>query len=108
MSFFRIQIVHQQKDKLTNEYLTAFALAYSGHKLPRQFSKQRLWLTQNYNRSDDKAEFLQRMADVADYWTNIVKYNRELQGPIPHYGIIKRGPTTVDDTLPTLLAGCRT
>ena len=73
------------KDKLTNEYLTAFALAYSGHKLPRQFSKQRLWLTQNYNRSDDKAEFLQRMADVADYWTNIVKYNRELQGPIPHY-----------------------
>ena len=73
------------KDKLTNEYLTAFALAYSGHKLPRQFSKQRLWLTQNYTRSKDKAEFLRRMADVADYWTNIVNYNRELQGPIPHY-----------------------
>ena len=85
MSFFRLQRVHQQRTKLTNEYLTAFALAYSGHKLPRQFSKQRLWLTQNYNRSEDKAEFLRRMADVADYWTNIVNYNRELQGPIPHY-----------------------
>ena len=68
------------KDKLTNEYLTTFALANSGEKLQRRFSKQRLWLTKNYNSSTDKVEFLRRMADVADYWTNIIDYDRNTAG----------------------------
>ena len=72
------------KDKLTNEFLTTFALANSGEKLQRRFSKQRLWLTKNYNGSTDKVGFLRRMANVADYWTDIVDYDRSLRAPIPH------------------------
>jgi len=51
------------KNKLTNDYLTVFALTHDGTKLSTQFSAQR-WLTEKYNGCTSVAEqeeFIRRM-----------------------------------------------
>jgi len=44
------------KNKLTNDYLTVFALTHDGTKLSTQFSAQRRWLTEKYNGCTSVAE----------------------------------------------------
>lgn len=64
------------KNTLTNEYLTAFALIQDGTKLPSQFSVQRMWLTQRYEACETmpkREEFVRRMGDLARYWDQIVR-----------------------------------
>lgn len=74
------------KNKLTNDYLTLFALTYDATKLSTHFSAQRRWLTETYNKSEcleDKEEFIQRMANVATYWEKVRKFDPKKQLPIP-------------------------
>jgi len=57
------------KNKLTNDYLTVFALTHDGTKLSTQFSAQRR-LTEKYNGCTSVAEqeeFIRRMGDLATY-----------------------------------------
>jgi hypothetical protein len=74
------------KNKLTNDYLNLFGLTYNGGKEPsRQFSSQRRWLTDRYNECsspNDKQEFIHRMADIATYWNDLVKYKDPAEAPI--------------------------
>ncbi len=67
------------KNKLTNEYLTLFGTTYDGGKEPsRQFSSQRRWLTEQYNKCatlQEKEEFVHRMANLAMYWENVIKFD---------------------------------
>lgn len=68
------------KNKLTDEYLTTLAYAIDGTKLPRQFSRQRKWLTDTYlqcDSNDDKDLLLRRMGDVADYYRAIFDFDEE-------------------------------
>lgn len=63
------------KSKITNEYLTLFALTYDGSKLSKQFSTQRRWLNTKYESCScerDKEEFIWRMGNLADYMEKIV------------------------------------
>jgi ribosomal protein S30 len=65
------------KNKLTNEYLTLFGTIYNGGKEPsRQFSSQRKWLIEQYNKyqsRNEKEEFIHRMSNLATYWENVIK-----------------------------------
>lgn len=64
------------KNTLTNEYLTAFALMHDGTKLPSQFSVQRMWLTQRYDTCETmpkREEFVRRMGNLAVYWEQVVR-----------------------------------
>ena len=63
------------KNKLTNEFLTTFALVCSGSKLSTQFSAQRKWLVDSYDgfeSTDKKEEFINWIGDLAEYWNNVV------------------------------------
>ena len=58
------------KNRLTNEYLTTFALVQDGTKLPSQFSAQRRYLEERYDQDSAMAareEFMRRMSDLASY-----------------------------------------
>lgn len=71
-----------EKNTLTNEYLTAFALANSGSKLPSQFSAQRMWLTQKYDgckTTPVREDFVRRMGDLAIYWDQIARADLKKQ-----------------------------
>ncbi|NJP04387.1 MAG: DUF262 domain-containing protein [Chloroflexaceae bacterium] len=66
------------KNKLTNEYLTTFAVAQDGHKLARQFSAQRRWLNREYTACktyDQREEFIRRMSELAVYWNKVIKFD---------------------------------
>ena len=66
------------KSKLTNEYLTAFALTYDGSKLSKQFSTQRRWLNARYedcSSAYDKENFIHQMGDLAQYLDKIYDSN---------------------------------
>jgi hypothetical protein len=75
------------KNNLTNNYLTLFGLTYDGGKDPsRQFSNQRRWLTEKYNEcasKADKEEFIYRMANLATYWENVIKFDPNKNPVIP-------------------------
>jgi hypothetical protein len=63
------------KNKLTNEYLTTFALTFDGSKLSSQFSSQRRWLTDAFCNKTGltlKEEFIRRLADLATYWVEVI------------------------------------
>ena len=67
-----------QKSKLTNEFLTSFALIHDGSKLSRQFSEQRLWLQNHYMNFPDnsgKQEFVQQIGNHACYYLNVLYHN---------------------------------
>lgn len=68
------------KNKRTNDYLNLFALAYNAKKLSKQFSAQRKWLIDTYNRCkeiSDKEEFIRRMGDTATYCNKLIYSNRK-------------------------------
>lgn len=75
------------KNKLTNEYLTLFGTIYNGEKQPsRQFSSQRKWLIEQYgncNSMVEKEEFIHRMANLATYWKNVIKFDPNRFSTIP-------------------------
>lgn len=74
------------KSKLTNEYLTTFAVAYSGEKLARQFSAQRRWLNREYNACqthEQRAEFVRRMSELAIYWKQVIQFNLNRASGLP-------------------------
>jgi len=66
-----------EKNKLTNEFLTLFALVYNGSKLSKQFSTQRRWLNSKYEEcatSELKDEFIHRMGNLATYWDRVIDF----------------------------------
>ena len=66
-----------KKNKLTDEFLTAFALTYDGFSLSTQFSKQRRWLNDTFKSCKlpvEREEFIHRMGDLATYWENVVGF----------------------------------
>jgi len=65
------------KNKLTNDYLTLFALTHDATKLSTLFSEQRKWLTETYNKFEsleEKEEFVHRMGDLATYCEKVRKF----------------------------------
>lgn len=73
------------KNQRTNEYLTLFCLTYEGKSLSKQFSLQRKWLIEQFEKgcssnSKDcdesslaaKEEFIHQMGDVAIYCKKII------------------------------------
>ena len=59
-----------EKNRLTNDYLTTLALIQDGAKISTQFSVQRKYLEEQYTKSvdaDDREEFVCRMSDLAIY-----------------------------------------
>lgn len=66
-----------RKNKLTDEYLVAFALSYDGYALSTQFSLQRRYLNDKFRAcetSADREEFLRRMGDLATYWNEVIGF----------------------------------
>jgi hypothetical protein len=68
---FKRSVTAQQKSKLTNDFLTSFAISYDGSKLSSHFSHQRKWLDKrfkdltNYN---NKTEFIGFFGDYAEFY----------------------------------------
>lgn len=71
------------KNKRTNEYLTLFALTYEGKNLSKQFSNQRKWLIEKFEKDcslredslssiEEKKEFIHQMGDVATYCQKVI------------------------------------
>jgi len=75
------------KNKLTNEFLTLFALTNDGSKLSKQFSAQRGWLNLGYEKIclsiEAKEEFVRRMGDIATYWNKVIKLDPQTSPCIP-------------------------
>ncbi|MEN7528913.1 DUF262 domain-containing HNH endonuclease family protein [Cupriavidus sp. DL-D2] len=66
-----------KKNKLTDEFLTAFALSYDGHALSTQFSLQRRYLNDRFNKCTtpaEREEFVRRMGDLAVYWRDVLSF----------------------------------
>lgn len=63
---------NEQKNRRTNELLSAFALCYEGEKLGNKFSAQRRWMTSIYERNlqtiEEKRKFLSNLAQVANFF----------------------------------------
>lgn len=74
------------KNKLTNDYLTVFALTHDGKKLSTQFSAQRRWLTEKYKECisvAEQEEFIRRMGDLATYWVKAIKFDPSKLATVP-------------------------
>ncbi len=74
------------KNKLTNDYLTLFALTHDGTKLSTQFSAQRRWLTDRYNGCTsvaEREEFIHRMGNLATYWVKAINFDLNKLAAIP-------------------------
>jgi hypothetical protein len=74
------------KSKLTNEYLTTFAVAHKGEKLARQFSAQRRWLNREYSTCstrEQREEFVRRMSELAMYWDRVIYFEPKHASALP-------------------------
>lgn len=74
------------KNKLTNDYLTLFALTHDATKLSTHFSAQRRWLTETYNKfgsPEEREEFIRSMGELAIYWEKVRKFDPNKQLVIP-------------------------
>lgn len=72
-----------KKNKLTDEFLTIFALTHNGHSLSTQFSLQRRYLNERLRAAEDadaREEFVRQMGDLATYWDAVIGFepNNEL------------------------------
>lgn len=79
------------KDRLTNEYLTMLAVAHDGTKMTNTFSEQRRWLMDEFEKCTTQAEreeFVQRMANLATYWSQIGDFKNKDESNIPGAGTI--------------------
>lgn len=83
-----------QKTKRTNEYLTIFSLTYEGKSVSKQFSNQRKWLMENFQKVcsptenqapslEDQESFIHQMGDVATYCKNVIYYPSNLKKCLP-------------------------
>lgn len=63
---------NQEKNRRSDELLTAFALCYEGKKLGTKFSAQRWWLKESYltklNSLAERRDYLSDLAQVADLY----------------------------------------
>lgn len=67
-----------QKEKLTNEYLSALAHTFDGTMLAQRFSSQRRWLNDVYStcqNRDEREESIHRMANVAQYLRAVTQFS---------------------------------
>lgn len=67
-----------QKEKLTNEYLSALAHTFDGTMLAQRFSSQRRWLNDVYSacqNKDEREECVRRMANVAQYLRSVTQFS---------------------------------
>lgn len=66
-----------KKNKLTDEFLTTFALSHNGHTLSSQFSLQRRYLNERLRAApgaDDREEFIRQMGELATYWDSVIGF----------------------------------
>lgn len=69
-----------QKSKLTNDFLTSFAITVNAEKLTNHFSYQRKWLDQIYNSFENSAqqeEYVNYMGAYAEFYKKWYDYNGE-------------------------------
>ncbi len=82
------------KNKRTNEYLTLFSLTYEGKSLSKQFSTQRKWLIEKFQKDcceqenedssiEDKTEFIQQMGNIAIYSQKVIYSPANLRDSLP-------------------------
>jgi hypothetical protein len=76
---FKTSVTANQKSKLTNDFLTSFAIAYDGSKLSSHFSHQRKWLDNHFkdltNYSDKKA-FISFFGDYSEFYrVGLIEYD---------------------------------
>lgn len=72
-----------KKNKLTDEFLTIFALSHNGHTLSSQFSLQRRYLNDRLRAApgpQEREEFIRQMGELATYWEAVIGFepNNEL------------------------------
>lgn len=75
-----------QKNRLTNDYLTTLALILDGRRLPNQFSAQRRFLEEQYTACSspkEREEFMRRMSDLAEYRRLVGEVTIDVQTRIP-------------------------
>ena len=69
---FEAATSNEQKNRRTNELLSAFSLCYEGEKLGNKFSAQRKWMTSIYTNDlqtiEEKRKFLSNLAQVANFF----------------------------------------
>ncbi|MDR0776690.1 MAG: DUF262 domain-containing HNH endonuclease family protein [Azonexus sp.] len=66
-----------KKNKLTDEFLTIFALTHDGHTLSTQFSLQRRYLNDRLRAADTPAareDFVRQMGELATYWDSVIGF----------------------------------
>jgi hypothetical protein len=82
------------KNKRTNEYLTLFSLTYEGKSLSKQFSTQRKWLIEKFQKDcsstdnqdsslREKEEFIHQMGDIATYCQKVIYSSTNLLKCLP-------------------------
>jgi hypothetical protein len=75
-----------KKNKLTDEFLTTFALTRDGSELYKRFSQQRSWLNERYTQcesDEEREEFVRQMSELAKYWTNAINFDPVKQSSLP-------------------------
>lgn len=66
-----------KKNKLTDEFLTIFALTHDGHTLSTQFSLQRRYLNDRLRAADTpvaREDFVRQMGELATYWDSVIGF----------------------------------
>jgi len=79
------------KSKLTNEYLTTFALIEDATKLANQFSIQRKYLNRRFlsrTSQDAKESFIVSMRNLALYWSEIIGYDPSDRVSVPRVNLL--------------------
>lgn len=87
------------KNTRTNEYLTLFSLTYEGKSLSKQFSLQRKWLIEKFERDcssqeskepsiEEQKSFIQQMGDVAEYCKKVIYSSTFLKSSLPDFGLL--------------------
>ena len=87
---FEAATSNEQKNRRTNELLSAFSLCYKGKKLGNKFSAQRRWMTSTYanylQTIEEKRKFLSSLAQVANFF-HAAWYMEELDSPFHIKGL---------------------
>ena len=68
---FKKSLTAQQKSRLTNDFLTSFAIAFDGSKLSSHFSHQRKWLDKNFKELalyEEKKNFINFFGNYAEFY----------------------------------------
>jgi hypothetical protein len=66
-----------KKNKLTDDFLTTFALLHDGYTLSSQFSLQRRYLNERLARAQDsggREELIRQMGELASYWNSALGF----------------------------------